>query len=287
MDNAFSEKIECPNCGQCDLVELVDQDQSYACRVCSTTFTTESKALLESSTPVENPKSAHGLSHQHPFTKGRAATMGSMGKNKPVRPTAADQFIDLLFRFGKTFASVLAVLFLLAMIASMAASLWVSTASIEAPTYPDVVYADEWRDEEMPNPLDLRQRRLLEAAYSDRVSNIVKSHGLLNSDYVELMRLLSHYQDENRPSFLEGLDRVLRDRAIAAQKNPQNTPSPSEATARYISIYGATMQGHMFDEDKAENIRWAAIAVGFVACVMFFLMLMVSALLRIEKNTRK
>ena len=232
---------------------------------------------------MEHPAPEGGPSYPHSFAEG---DFDLTAARKMARPKIADYFHSLLFRLGKISASLLAVLCLLAMIASIAALLWVTTTSIEAPTYADVVYADEWRDEEMPNPLDLRQRRLLEDKYGDLVGNIVKSHGLLNSDYVELMRLLSHYQDENRPSFLEGLDHVLRDRAIAAQKDPQKTLTASEAANRYIEIYNTTNQNHLFEDEKTDNARYMAIAAAFVFCFMFFLMLIVCALLRIEMNIR-
>jgi hypothetical protein len=283
MQVAISAKFECPSCGQRYMIELPDQDEEFSCRACGATFPV-AKKQLHAAPPMEHSEPTSRPSHPHSLAKGDSNLKAA---REMARPTMTDHFFSFLFRLGKISASLLAVLCLLALFASIAISYWVSTTPIEAPTYSDVVYPDEWRDEEMPNPLDLRQRRLLEDKYGGHVASIVKSHGLPDSDYVELMRLLSHHQDENRPSFLEGLENVLRDRSIAAKKNSQNTPSPSEAVTRYISIYSNMMQENMFDEDKTENIRLAAIAIGFVICFIFFLMLVVSALLRIEKNTRK
>lgn len=283
MQVVISAKFECPSCGQRYLIELPDQDEEFSCRACGATFPVAKKQphaapLMKHSEPVSRP------SHPHSFAEGDSDLTAA---REMARPTMTDHFFSHLFRLGKISAILLAVLCLLAMIASIAASFWFSTTPIEAPTYPDVVYPDAWRDEEMPNPLDLRERRLLEDAYGDHVAGIVKSHGLLISDYVELMRLLSHYQDENRPSFLEGLDHVLRDRAIAAQKDSQKTPTASEATNRYRDIYNTTHQNHLFDDEKTDNARYLAVAAAFVLGFMFFLMLIVSALLRIVKNTHK
>lgn len=133
MKEPSIEKIECPACGQHYSIELTDKRQDVTCQVCAAVFTVESipenppdagqqpsKANVK---PASGPRASIGLSDP----KASSITKGS------ARLSILDRFMGLLFRFGKTFAGILAVLCLLAIFASIGVFVWNLHTSLNVP----------------------------------------------------------------------------------------------------------------------------------------------------------
>jgi hypothetical protein len=276
MKITSSEKIAYSCRGQHYLIDLTDQDQEFACSVCGAAFTVAKKRVF-----VLPPD-------QHPVSKSQSDSIASARTKDSDRFTIPDRFIGILFRLGKAFASLLGVGSLLAAIASIGVFAWNLRTEITVPAYSDLVASQKSVGEAgWSNAIEFDQRMALEKKHGEHVADLVKHHGFARDDYDVLMRMLSHIQEENRSAFVEGLEKLLLDRSVAAEKDPKNTPSAEEVAAMYIEVFGSVVTQYESDEKQSQTTRWIALGAAFMFCFMLSMMLIVTAMLRIEKNTRK
>ena len=280
MKEPSIEKIECPSCGQHYSIELTDKEQDVTCSVCNAVFTA---ARID-----EDASSSSAPPQRTPQTKALPRpTLASVTRSS-TSVSILDRFMGLLFRFGKTFAGLLAVLCLLSIFASIGFFVWNLRTSMEIPTYAEIASAVGEDDADTPVSTEsLDERRAIEKKFGDRVVAMIKEHKFVQDDYDDLIEMIQSIDESNRSKFLNGLESALEDRDTAA-RNSKGEILPVQAVASlYTTFFSSAEDGHSARKEEAKINRYAALGAVFVSCFMLFMMLIIPALLRIEENTRR
>ncbi len=287
MKSPTIETIPCPSCGQRYSVELTDSEQDITCSVCQTQFTVakiiDPKPIAPSIMFSVNPPATQPLHSDKNSGGDSSSTI-----NQQQKINLLDRFMALLFRFGKSFASLLAVLCLLATVASLAVFAWNLHTSMKIPTYSDIAPTESsGASSEANNTQQLDERRALEKEFGDQVAALVKNHHFDQTDYDHLMSMIASVEEKSRQKFLDGLEKALKHRDQAAESNPKEVLSAQDTAMRYRMAFGRAESEYESKKITAKSTRWFALGAAFVSCFMLFMMLIVPALLRIEENTRR
>ena len=193
--------------------------------------------------------------------------------------------MNLLFRFGKTFASLLAVLCLMSVIVSVGIFVWNVRANMNVPTYLDIDPNRNIFDVgPSSNMKELDYRTELEKEFGDRVASIIKAYKFDQDDYDVLMGMVDDINEDYRSKFVGGLEKALNGRAKSPEKN---IPSVQVTSKLFMKAFSEAVSKYESDKAAAKNNRWNALVAVFVSCFMLLMMSIVAALLRIEENTRK
>jgi hypothetical protein len=280
MKEPSIEKIECPSCGQHYSIELTDKEQDVTCSVCNAVFTA---ARIDEDAP-SSPAPPRSTPQTKPLPRPYISSVTRSSASVPI----LDRFMGILFRFGKTFAGLLAVLCLLSVIASIGFFVWNLRTSMEIPTYTEIASMVSENDTDAPVSTEsLDERRAIEKKFGDRVVEIIKEHKFVQEDYDELIELIQDIEENNRSKYLNGLETALEDRNAAA-RNSKGEILPVLHVARlFTAFFTEAEDGHSARKEEAKTKRYAALGAVFVSCFMLFMMLIIPALLRIEENTRK
>jgi hypothetical protein len=280
MKEPCIEKIECPSCGQHYSIELTDKEQDVTCSVCNAVFTAAriDEDAPSSPTPPQRTHQTKALPRPTLASVTRSSASGSI----------LDRFMGLLFRFGKTFAGLLAVLCLLSIFASIGFFVWNLRTSMEIPTYMEIASMVSENDTDAPVSTEsLDERRAIEKKFGDRVVEIIKEHKFVQEDYDELIELIQDIEENNRSKYLKGLETALEDRNAAA-RNSKGEILPVLHVARLFTAFFTEAEDEQAArKEEAKTNRYAALGAVFVSCFMLFMMLIIPALLRIEENTRR
>jgi hypothetical protein len=211
-----------------------------------------------------------------------------LGNKVSTGSSLLDRFMALLFRFGKTFASLLAVLCLLAVFASIAVFVFHMRTKIEVPTYEEISFnTTEDNEDASTNTADLDERRAIEKKFGDDVVDIIKNHKLSQQAYDIFIQIIQSIQPDNRQKYLSGLEDVLEKRDQVAKESKSKTLEVEDVVEKYTEYFNNAESAHEEEKQEAKAIRWGALAAVFIFCFMLFMMLIVPALLRIEENTRQ
>jgi hypothetical protein len=280
MKEPSIEKIECPSCGQHYSIELTDKEQDVTCSVCNAIFTA---ARIDEDAP-----SSPAPPRRTPQTKALPRPSLSSMTRSSASVSILDRFMGLLFRLGKTFAGLLAVLCLLFIFASVGFFVWNLRTSMDVPTYADIASAVGEDDADTPVSTEsLDERRAIEKKFGDRVVALIKEYKFVQDDYDDLIEMIHSIDESNRSKFLNGLETALEDRDSAA-RNSKGEILPVQAVASlYTTFFSTAEDGYSARKEEAKVARWGALGAVFVSCFMLFMMLIIPALLRIEENTRK
>jgi hypothetical protein len=277
MNEHTTEKIECPACGQRYTVEITDEVQDISCQACSALFT-----VSRSPAPVvpAKPVAAPGINRK-PF----APPFGQ--PKKPKNSTGfLDRFIGFLFRFGKSFAGLLALVCLLAVFSSMLVFVWNLRTSFEVPTYADIT-ATESHQPGKSKETEPDDMNIIEQKFGDRVGGIVKDYKLSQDEYNGILLMIQSLHKANRAPFVDGLQKALEAHAKVTPGTSTSTTSFQSITDRYVNAFVRAENAYESKSQEAKTTRWYALGSAFVSCFMLFMMLIIPALLKIEENTRK
>jgi hypothetical protein len=272
MNSTSQVKIECPACGQHYSLYLGDKEETITCSRCNAQFT----ACREE----EEPTVATSITPPRPQT-----TMSSMS----LKRTAffLDGFMGLLFRFGKTFAGILALVFLLGILLSGLVFVFNLRSSIVIPTYEQIAAKSADDDSGNTTPSGLDQRRELEKKFGDRIAKIIKAHKLDEDLYDSFISVLSRLGKDYRADYLSGLKGVLNDAAEKSKASEDVTLSTRTLIQSYTEAFVDAETTAASAKSSASITRWSAFGSAIICCFMLFMMLVIPALLRIEENTRK
>ena len=199
-----------------------------------------------------------------------------------------DRFMGLMFRFGKGFAGILAIVFLLGILVNLAVFVSNLGSSIEIPQYEEIVAdyenSEGTGDSEGIGGLD--ERRQIEKRFGDDVADIVKEHSLGDEWYDQILAFIGKLEEDYRSDYIDGLEDVLSDAAKAREEKADSSPSVVEVMKLYSNAFlGAEGQAEQAKAGATIARQTALIAI-LLCCFMMFMMLVVPALLKIEENTR-
>lgn len=269
-------KIECPSCGQHYSLELGDEEVTLTCQKCDAEFTAQKEIEIASPPPRPATRPLVGATP--------SATPRPGSTSFPRRPGLLDRFMALLFRFGKAFAGVLALIFLLGILISAITFVLNIGTSLDVPDYESITTGSPGSSEGGRSGLD--ERRALEKAYGDRIAEIIKEHQLEEAGYDGLIAVLSSVDEGNEEAYLDGLDRALGARAKAIARKDDGIPSVSGLIGDYTDAFFEAEARSNNAAAEAKTTRRLALASVVGSCFMLFMMLIIPALLRIEENTR-
>ena len=202
------------------------------------------------------------------------------------KPKFLDRFMNLLFRFGKTFAGFLAVLCLLSVILSLGVFAWNLRSSFDVPEYRDLVSSGRSGSSD-PDTSNLEERRAVEKKFGDEIMDLVKEYKMNERAYDMIIGAIIDLDEDYRSKFVGGLEEVLEDRADAQQDEEKNVPSVSDLVSGYMYAFSDSEMAYDAEREIAKGARWTALTSTFASCVMLFMMLIIPALIKIEENTRR
>ena len=284
MSDLSAVKIECPACGQHYSLELGDEETEITCAKCNALFTASRIDAPTMTESLDDPELA-----TRPDSQTQPDASGSSHSNPTPRPPFLDGFIALMFRFGKTFAGGLAVIFLLGILVSAIVFLVNLRSSIDIPTYEDLVTesGDNAGSGSEGTAGQLDERRDVEKRFGDDLAALVKKHSLGNPTYDDLLVVVRQVEKEYRGDYVSGLEDVLSDAAKSKEKNAGKAPTAIEVARNYSTAFVQAEQKAMNSKTEAKISRWSALGSMLLCCFMLFMMLVIPALLKIEENTRR
>lgn len=254
---------------------MTEQEQEVTCQICQAVFAT--------GTISDEVRTTQAHSKITPSISSKTTR-----RTPVVSLSILDRFMALLFRFGKTFASLLAVLCLLSVFGSIAVFALNLRTKMEIPTYAEIAAAANEDDQNTPTSTTaLDERRAIEKRFGDRVVAIIKEHKFDQDDYDQFIRIIQSIEPENRARYLSGLEGALKSRDAAIRDNNGNALSVHAVAGLYTTFFSSAEAEHESAKEEARSARFSALAAVFISCFMLFMMLIVPALLRIEENTRR
>ncbi len=199
-----------------------------------------------------------------------------------------DRFMGLMFRFGKGFAAILAIVFLLGILINLAVFVSNLRSSIEIPQYEEIVadYENSEGTGDSKGIGDLDERRQIEKRFGDDVADIVKEHSLGDEWYDRILGFIGTLEKDYRSDYIDGLEDVLSDAAKAREEKADSSPSAVEVMESYTEAFVEAAGQAEAAKAEAATARQTALIAILLCCFMMFMMLVIPALLKIEENTR-
>ncbi len=248
MNELPVEKVECPSCGQHYSVQITAEEQEITCQACQAVFTVARGHEPEPGSSPQTTTSKRSL-----YEASQSASIPSPRSQKLTnRISLLDRFMGLLFRFGKTFAGLLAILCLLSVFLSLGIFTWNLRTSFGVPEYSDIANS-KTDDNSSPDTSGLDEKRAIEKNYGDRVSAIIKEYKFAQDDYYTILSMVKSMREENRSRFLGGLEKVLDSRVKATAKDSKNSPSVQEIAGRYA--YAFSNAESRYESKKASSAK--------------------------------
>jgi len=192
--------------------------------------------------------------------------------------------MNFLFRFGKTFAGILALVCLLCVFASLVVFACNLKTGLEIPKYEDIVNtAQEDSDKMLEDNSDLDESREIEKLYGDQVADLVKEAKMQKEDYDGIMAFIKKLKDDYRSRYVDGLENSLEKHF----KSDNKTYSSNEIVNMYTDNFLQSLREYELQKKSSSTIKWYSLGAVIVSCFMLFMMLIIPALIKIEENTRK
>lgn len=277
MTDSKSTKIECPSCGQHYTLDLNEEETLITCVTCNAEFSARKEMDIEKSqaqapsTSTQRPPI--GLSPNSPSSSG----------NLPNK--ILDRFMALMFRFGKSFSAVLAIIFLVGILISIVTFSFNLWSSIEVPQYNQIV-EDGSSSVKASGNSSLDIKRDVEKRFGDDVAEIIKEHSLGDDVYDNILGFIIELDEDYQSDYVSGLDDVLSDAAKAKPGKDGNKPSTDKVIGLYSMAFMSAEAQALTDKAVAKGARWTALGSILMCSFMLFMMLVIPALLKIEENTR-
>lgn len=282
MSNSATVKIECPACGQHYSLEMADDKAVVTCEKCGKEFTASGTGRTQPSEAQSEESAA-----PEPIPTAPLVALGrSLGKGTVL----IDGFLAFMFRFGKTFAGLLAVVFLLGMLVSGGVFLLHFRSGVEVPAYEQLA-ANAARPQggsgAAGSAAQLDERRDIEKRFGDQIAAVVKKFSLGEPAYDGMLRAIKEIKKPYRADYLAGLEDALKAAERAKAKNEANALGGIEVAEAYTDAFGQAEQQAVIAAEEAKMTRWTAVGSALACCILLFMMLVIPALLKIEENTRK
>ena len=276
MTNNPSETIVCPACGQKYSVEITPHDQEVTCHACHALFKISGSIQKQNELPKKPAATTSGFN---------SSATAAKTNSKNVRSTGfLDKFMNFLFRLGKTFAGILALVCLLCVFASLVVFACNLKTGLEIPKYEDIVNtAQEDSDNMLEDNSDLDESRAIEKLYGDQVADLVKEAKMQKEDYDGIMAFVKKLKDDYRPRYVDGLENALDKHSESDKK----TYSSNDILSMYTDTFLESIEEYELQKESSSTTRWYSLGAVFVSCFMLFMMLIIPALIKIEENTRK
>lgn len=281
MSNSATVKIECPACGQHYSLEMGDDKTVVTCEKCGKEFTASGAGKTQPSETEPEESAA-----PEPVPTSPLVSLGrSLGKGTAL----IDGFLAFMFRFGKTFAGLLAVVFLLGMLVSGGVFLLHLRSGMEVPAYEQLVAAAAHPQGTgaAGSAAQLDERRDIEKRFGDHIAAVVKKFSLGEPAYDGMLRAMKEIKKPYRADYLAGLEDALKAAERAKAKNETNALGGIEVAEAYTEAFRQSEQQAVIAAEEAKATRWTAVGSALACCILLFMMLVIPALLKIEENTRK
>jgi hypothetical protein len=195
-----------------------------------------------------------------------------------------------MFRFGKSFSGILAVIFLLGILLSAVVFVTHLRSSIEVPTYSQIAVSSAGGEggNAVSDSGNLADRRAVEKKFGDDIASIVKEYSLGESTYDVLISTIISIENDYRKDYVSGLEDALSEAADAGKKSDaKSITSPYEVAEKYSEAFKEAELAVLASKAEDTMTRWGALGSVLLCCFMLFMMLVIPALLKIEENTRR
>lgn len=253
-------KTTCTSCGQNYSIQSSDVGSNFCCEKCGKDFVVT--AILEGNS-VEGSEEQAG------------------GSESQVSPT--DKFFSIIFKLSKPLSAVFAIIFIIVLsISLLSLTMTLFGNSVKIPTYSSLTTGKEATKNGLAN---LDSSREVEEEYGDQINDIIKNHysdGGIDAKklYEYLKELVANVSDDYRAKFLDGFEDVL-DEAEEKGKDEDKKTSLIDSYANQFSTNIAEAEAAKAETSTA---RMGLIALAFGSSFGLFAVLLLPAILRIERN---
>lgn len=253
-------KTSCPSCGQNYSIQSSDVGSDFCCKKCGKDFVVT--AILE----------GNGV-------EGRGEQ--AVGSESQVSPT--DKFFSVIFKLSKPLSAVFAIIFIIVLsISLLSLTITLFGNSVETPTYSSLTTDTGATKNGLAN---LDSSREVEEEYGDQINDIIKNH-YSDSDidakklYEYLKELVANVADDYRAKFLDGFEDVLDE----AEEKGKDVEKKMSLIDSYAGQFSANIVEAEAAESETSMARMGLIALAFGSSFGLFAVLLLPAILRIERN---
>ncbi len=214
--------------------------------------------------------------------QGQAGTNGS-GKRHVGK---LDRVLLVGFGLGKSIAVVMTLVFFLVFLAAGVTLALTAWSTFKTPQFSDTRPNEPSETGGVRTDTSgIKDRQEVERHYGDRLRKILESYSLAANGYDILLGWTIEVPKDRREAFVSGMETFLVDGVAFAKKNGKQ-PDASELVGQYHSIFSEAVQSEATSKAEALQTRLGLLAVLGVSALLFFIFLIIPALLQIEKNTR-
>ncbi|MCC6365121.1 MAG: hypothetical protein IT165_16530 [Bryobacterales bacterium] len=197
-----------------------------------------------------------------------------------------DRIVFAAFRLGKSIAVVMTLLFFLVFLAAGVTLTLTTRSSFQTPqfeaTHPNGVSAT---GELKTDTSGIRDRQDVERRWGDRLRKILENYSLDAKGYDILLSWTMAVPKDHREEFVSGMERFMTDGVAFAKSNNKQSDT-SELIGKYNRMFTEALEAESGAKTEAQQTRLITLAVLGGSALLFFVFLIIPALLQIEKNTR-
>jgi hypothetical protein len=227
--------------------------------------------------PIKNgPVAQHGARSQS--EAGIDASKKKVGK--------LDRIVFVAFRLGKVIAVVMTLLFFLVFLASGVTLALTGQSTFKTPHFSDTHFSEPSETGGVKTDTSgIKERQDVERRFGDRLRRILENYSLAANGYDILVGWTIAVPTDHREQFVHGMESFMAD-GVAYGKSIGKQADTSELIALYNRMFGESLEGEATAIKDALQTRLITMAVLAGSALLFFVFLVIPALLQIEKNTR-
>lgn len=209
-------------------------------------------------------------------------------RSKPGRKSGKllDRIVFGAFRLGKVIAVVLTMVFFLVFLLSVVALGLTSMSKFEVPTFTDAhTNRTSATGDVKTDTSGIKERQELERQYGDRLRKILENYSLAANGYDMLVAWMIDVPKGHRDASVTGMERFMADGVAFAKQNNKQPDTP-QLIGNYLRLFKSSLDAESASRAEAQQTRLQILAVLGGSALLFFVFLIIPALLQIEKNTR-
>jgi hypothetical protein len=253
-------KAACSFCSQNYSIQSSDVGSTLSCSNCGEDFVVT--AMLEGS-------------------GGQA--VGSASTHPESRVSLTDKFFSIIFKLIKPLSAVFAIIFIIVLSLSLfSLTMTLFGNSVKTPTYSSLTTGKEAKKNGLA---DLDSSREVEEEYGDQINDLIKNH--FSDDSVDAKKIyeflkenVTDVSDDYRAQFLDGFEDVLDE----AEEKGKDVEEKLSLTDSYRKQFSGNIVEAEAAESEASMARMGLIALSFGSSFGLFAVLLLPAILRIERN---
>ncbi len=214
--------------------------------------------------------------------------MSKVDTGKAMRIT--DQFMALMFKFGKILAALFIILFIIVFAGSLVYYVFSGASSVKVPEFEDIKPMLELGEKSSGDSSGVSNAlyKELRNDYGSKVDDLIEIGGLdAKNDYTRIINQLGNLDEDLRSPYIKGAIAFLKDYKEYIKTKKDKQFDGNDALGGYRDMFRSAISEAEGNKKIAAEKRSVALRICGQSLVGLILFLFIPLLIQIEENTRK